>query len=61
MYDEPRGEAGQLRYLIEQCDVRRAELHRLRTDIDATLAELDRVELRCHQQLDLIEPVPSDG
>ena len=51
MYDEPPGEAGQLRYLIEQCDVRRAELHRLRADIDATLAELDRVERRCREEL----------
>ena len=56
MYDEPPGEAGQLRYLIEQCDVRRGELHRLRADIDATLGELDLVERRCHEQLALIEP-----
>jgi len=61
MYDEPPGEAGQLRYLIEQCDVRRADLHRLRADIDATLVELDRVERRCHEQLTLIEPPRSDG
>ena len=55
MYDQPPGEAGQLRYLIEQCDVRRGELHRLRADIDATLAELDLVERRCHEQLGSIE------
>jgi DNA-binding transcriptional MerR regulator len=55
MYDQPPGEVGQLRYLIEQCDVRRGELHRLRADIDATLAELDQVEHRCHEQLALIE------
>jgi len=61
MYDESPGEAGQLRYLIEQCDVRRADLHRLRADIDATLVELDRVEQRCHEQLALIEPARSDG
>jgi len=54
MYDRPPGEAGQLRYLIEQCDVRRGELHRLRADIDATLAELDLVEQRCHEQLELL-------
>jgi DNA-binding transcriptional MerR regulator len=56
MYDQPPGEVGQLHYLIEQCDVRRGELHRLRADIDATLAELDQVEHRCHEQLALIEP-----
>jgi DNA-binding transcriptional MerR regulator len=55
MYDQPPGEAGQLRYLIEQCDVRRGELHRLRADVDATLAELDQVERRCHEQLELLE------
>lgn len=51
MYDEPPGEAGQLQYLIEQCDVRRAELHRLRRDIDATLLEIDHVEDRCRADL----------
>ena len=51
MYDEPPGEAGQLRYLLDQCDVRRAELEQRRRDIDATLAELDRVERRCRDDL----------
>jgi DNA-binding transcriptional MerR regulator len=58
MYDRSPGEAGQLRYLIEQCDVRRGELHRLRADIDATLTELDRVEQRCHDQLRLLGSGP---
>ena len=59
MYDQPPGEAGQLRYLIEQCDVRRGELHRLRSDIDATLGELDVVERRCHEQLALLTTAPT--
>ncbi len=63
MYDRPPGEAGQLRYLIEQCAVRRDELHRLRADIDATLGELDVVERRCHEQLAQLAtgPAPSGG
>ncbi|QIK68358.1 MerR family DNA-binding transcriptional regulator [Nocardioides sp. HDW12B] len=51
MYDEPPGEAGQLEFLIAQCDVRRSELHRLRDDIEATLVEIDRVEQRCRADL----------
>lgn len=51
MYDEQPGEAGQLEYLIEQCDVRRAHLERRRRDIDETLAELDAVERRCRSDL----------
>jgi DNA-binding transcriptional MerR regulator len=51
MYDEQPGEAGQLRYLIEQIDVRRAELEQMRRDIDETMAELDRVEARCREDL----------
>ncbi len=51
MYDEQPGEAGQLRYLIEQIAVRRAELEQRRRDIDETLAELDAVEKRCREDL----------
>jgi DNA-binding transcriptional MerR regulator len=51
MYDQSPGEVGQLRYLIEQCDVRREELAQRRADIDATLRELDRVESRCREDL----------
>jgi DNA-binding transcriptional MerR regulator len=51
MYDEQPGEAGQLEYLLEQIDVRRAELSRLRRDIEDTEAELDRVEARCREDL----------
>jgi len=51
MYDEQPGEAGQLEYLLEQIEVRRAELAQRRRDIDDTLAELDRVEQRCREDL----------
>ena len=51
MYDEPPGAAGQLEFLIEQCDVRRASLEQQRRDIEATLAELDAVEARCREEL----------
>ena len=51
MYDEQPGEAGQLRYLLDQIEVRRAELEQMRRDIDDTMAELDRVAARCHEDL----------
>ena len=51
MYDEQPGEAGQLNYLIQQIDVRRADLEQRRRDIDATLEELDLVEARCNEDL----------
>ena len=43
MYDAEPGEAGQLRYLLEQIDERRAELELRRRDIEETLAELEQV------------------
>ena len=51
MYDEQPGEAGQLQYLLDQIEVRRAELDQLRRDIDETMTELDRVEARCREDL----------
>jgi DNA-binding transcriptional MerR regulator len=51
MYDEQPGEKGQLAYLLDQIDDRRAELEQRRRDIDATLAELDEVERRCREVL----------
>ena len=61
MYDEPPGEAGQLEFLIAQCDVRRAELHRLADDIAATLVEIDRVEARCRADLRTLSRRAPDG
>jgi DNA-binding transcriptional MerR regulator len=51
MYDEQPGEAGQLQYLLDQIEVRRAELDQLRRDIDETMTELDLVEARCREDL----------
>lgn len=51
MYDAEPGEAGQLRYLLEQIAVRRAELDLRRRDIERTLAELAAVEGRCQDDL----------
>lgn len=58
MYDEPPGEAGQLRYLLAQIDVRRAELARLQADLEQTSADLDEVERRCREDLRRLEPTP---
>ena len=52
MYDEPPGETGQLRYLLEQIAARRTELESRRADIDATLAEMNDVEQRCRADLE---------
>jgi len=51
MYDDQPGEAGQLRYLLAQIEVRREELAQRRRDIDDTLAELAEVEARCRDDL----------
>lgn len=51
MYDDRPGEHGQLTYLLDQIDVRRAELARMRDDIDRTEADLDDVERRCREAL----------
>lgn len=51
MYDEQPGEAGQLRYLLDQIEVRRAGLAQRRRDIEDTLSELDAVERRCREDL----------
>lgn len=55
MYDAEPGEAGQLRYLIEQIDGRRRELEQRRKDIDETIADLDQVERRCYEDLRRLE------
>ncbi len=55
MYDAEPGEAGQLRYLLDQITDRRAELAQRRRDIDETLAELDEVARRCVDDLAALE------
>lgn len=51
MYDDQPGEVGQLEYLIDQIQVRRAELARLKQDIRQTEQELAAVEARCRETL----------
>ncbi|HEX2806578.1 MAG TPA: MerR family DNA-binding transcriptional regulator [Kineosporiaceae bacterium] len=51
MYGQAPGEAGQLRYLLEQIADRRADLEQRRRDIEVTLTELDDVERRCRATL----------
>lgn len=51
MYDDRPGERGQLQYLLDQIEVRRTELARLRADIEQTERDLDAVERRCRETL----------
>ena len=51
MYDETPGEAGQLKFLINDIGRRRAALLQKRRDLDESLAELDELEARCRQDL----------
>ena len=51
LYDEPRGQASQLRYVLDQINDRRADLKRRRRDIEDALKELDDFERRCHADL----------
>ena len=56
MYDDVPGEAGQLEYLLEQVEGRRAELEARRADIDTVLDELDELERRCREDLERLRP-----
>ena len=51
MYDDQPGEAGQLRYLLDQIGYRRADLERRRRDVEESLRELDDLERRCSADL----------
>ena len=61
MYDEQPGESGQLHYLLDQIEVRRAELEQRRRDIEETLGELDEVERRCRADLARLGPAGEHG
>ncbi|HSP59519.1 MAG TPA: MerR family DNA-binding protein [Ornithinimicrobium sp.] len=52
MYDDQPGEAGQLRYLLDQIGDRRADLERRRRDVEESLRELEDLERRCSADLD---------
>lgn len=51
LYDEPRGQASQLSYVLDQIHNRRADLERRRADIEDSLKELDDFEHRCQADL----------
>ena len=51
LYDEPRGQASQLSYVLDQINARRADLERRRRDIEDALKELDDFEQRCRADL----------
>lgn len=51
MYATGAGEAGQLKYLLQQISHRRAELETRLQDIQTILAEFDELERRCHADL----------
>lgn len=52
LYDAPRGRASQLEYVLGQIDERRADLEQRRRDLDEALAELERFEARCRDDLE---------
>jgi DNA-binding transcriptional MerR regulator len=51
LYDEPRGQASQLSYVLDQITDRRADLEQRRRDIEDALKELDDFERRCQADL----------
>ncbi len=51
LYDEPRGEAGQLEFLLSKIADRRAELLTKQRDIEASLSDLDGVARDCRRRL----------
>jgi DNA-binding transcriptional MerR regulator len=55
LYDEPTGQASQLRYVLDQIHDRRGHLERRRRDIEDALNELDEFERRCQSDLGQLE------
>ena len=55
LYDEPTGQASQLRYVLDQLHERRGRLERRRRDIEDALSELDQFERRCQSDLDRLD------
>ena len=51
LYDSDQGETGQLASFLDSIRERRSVLKQQRTDIDATLQELQRIERRCRSRL----------
>ena len=51
LYDEPRGEARQLEFLLEKIAARRADLLAKQQDIEASLRDLEGVARDCRRRL----------
>ena len=51
LYDSDQGETAQLASFLDSIRERRSVLKQQRTDIDATLRELQRIERRCRNRL----------
>ena len=51
LYERPKGEAGQLHFLLDKIAARRAELMAKRRDIDASLKDLEQVARNCRKTL----------
>lgn len=58
LYDEPTGQASQLRYVLDQLHERRGRLERRRQDIEDALRELDEFERRCRSDLSQLRRQP---
>jgi DNA-binding transcriptional MerR regulator len=58
LYDEPRGQVSQLRYVLDQIQQRRGDLERRRRDIEDALNELDEFERRCRSDLGILRQQP---
>jgi DNA-binding transcriptional MerR regulator len=60
MYDGPPGEVGQLQRLLDRIELRTAELHSRRTEIDGMLEDLGAVATNArHRLADLEEGIPA--
>lgn len=51
LYDRPKGEARQLRFLLDKIAARRTDLLAKRRDIDASLKDLEQVARNCRKTL----------
>lgn len=61
LYDEPTGQASQLRYVLDQIHDRRGHLERRRRDIEDALKELNEFERRCQGDLNKLSGHPGES
>jgi DNA-binding transcriptional MerR regulator len=55
LFDAPRGRRAQLEYVLDQIDVRRADLEQRLKDVQEAIAELGDFERRCQTDLDRLK------